>query len=74
MDRLTIEQLEFICDLDKTGDNSLTHRQLLDAMRENAWMKMRLAQIASGDYKVCGHFAEDVAKDGLNWNKESNNA
>lgn len=27
--------------------------------------KMRLAQIASGDYKVCGHFAEDVAKDAL---------
>ena len=29
------------------------------------YVKMRLAQIASGDYRVCGLSAEDVAKDAL---------
>lgn len=28
-------------------------------------IKSRLAQIASGDYKACGHTAEDVAKTAL---------
>ena len=29
------------------------------------YIKMRLVQIASGDYKACGHSAEDVARDAL---------
>lgn len=29
------------------------------------YVKMRLAQIASGDYKACGHTAEEVARDAL---------
>lgn len=31
----------------------------------NDYVRMRLAQIASGDYKACGHTAEQVAADAL---------
>jgi len=41
--------------------------QLTDVIRHNRYMMMRLAQIASGDYKTCGLFAENVAKDALDY-------
>ena len=34
-----------------------------DSLRGIPYVKMRLAQIASGDYKACGHTAEEVASD-----------
>lgn len=45
--------------------------QLADVLQENKILRMRLAQIASGDYKICGHSAEEVAADALQPNKES---
>jgi len=39
-----------------------TINQLVDLVAE---MQVRLVQIASGDYKACGVFAEDVARDAL---------
>lgn len=45
-------------------------KQFLDTMRENEYMRIRLAQIASGDYKACGHRAEDVAADALHQHKQ----
>jgi hypothetical protein len=39
-----------------------TINQLVELVAE---MRVRLVQIASGDYKACGVFAEDVARDAL---------
>jgi hypothetical protein len=78
MNRLTIEEVEKrIAIADAGGGMTFSmglYKQLLDTMRENEHMKMRLAQIASGDYKACGHTAEDVAKDAFRYsNKDTDN-
>lgn len=36
------------------------------------YVKMRLAQIASGDYKICGYTAEQVAADALAFLEDKN--
>jgi hypothetical protein len=74
-DRLTIEEvmdcMRYYATT-KQPDVSLHQvaQQLLDTMRENEHMKMRLAQIASGDYKACGHTAEDVARDAFRYSNK----
>src|ERR1700728_5344785 len=49
---------------DSKGGMGMVNETLID------YIKMRLAQIASGDYKICGHTAEDVAKDALAYIKQ----
>lgn len=60
-----------LCDYGSTFHRWPSHHSIIVHLaRQNQYMKMRLAQIASGDYKTCGHRAEEVAADALNPNKE----
>lgn len=49
--------------VEKDGSVTFTPTQQPQPVSED--VKMRLAQIASGDYKACGLTAEEVAKDAL---------